>query len=49
MERLNMIRDPRDVRRVPATDGVPCDITGAERTGDAVLPGPFADWNGLIG
>ncbi len=48
MERMNMITDPRKVRRIPATDGVSCDITGAPRTGDAVLPGPFADWNGIV-
>ena len=48
LERLNMIMDPRKVRRVPATDGVPCDITGTPRTGDDALPGPFADWNGLV-
>ena len=48
LERLNMIMDPRKVRRVPATDSVPCDITGTPRTGDDALPGPFADWNGLV-
>ncbi len=48
LERLNMIMDPRKVRRVPATDGAPCDITGTPRTGDDALPGPFADWNGLV-
>ena len=48
LERLNMIMDPRKVRRVPATDGVPCDIIGTPRTGDDALPGPFADWNGLV-
>ena len=48
LERLNLIRDPRDVRRVPATEAVPCDIMGAPRTGEATLPGPFADWNGIF-
>ena len=48
LERLNMIMDPRKVRRVSATDGVPCDISGTPRTGDDALPGPFADWNGLV-
>ena len=48
LERLDMVRDPREIRRVPATEGVPCDITGAPRTGESVLPGPFADWNGII-
>ena len=48
LERLNMIMDPRKIRRVPATEGVSCDIHGTPRTGEDVLPGPFADWNGMI-
>ena len=48
LERLNMIMDPREVRRVPATESVSCDILGTPRAGEDVLPGPFADWNGII-
>ena len=42
LERLHMIMDPEQVQRVPAAEGVPCDITGAPRTEEAVLPGPFS-------
>ena len=44
LERLNMILDPAEVQPVPAAEGVPCDISGAPRTGEKVLPGPFAAW-----
>ena len=42
LERLHMIMDPEQVQRVPAAEGVPCDITGAPRTEETVLPGPFS-------
>ncbi len=41
LERLHMILDPLEVRPVKAAEGVPCDITGAPRTGETALPGPF--------
>ena len=44
LERLNMIMDPAQVRKVPAAEGVPCDITGAPRTEETALPGPFMKW-----
>ena len=44
MERLNMILDPAQVQPVPAAEGVFCDISGAPRTGEKVLPGPFTAW-----
>ena len=44
LSRLNMIMDPERVQRVPAAEGVPCDIKGAPRTGENTLPGPFTDW-----
>ena len=48
LERLDMILDPAAVRRVPATEGVPCDITGAPRTGETALPGPFGSWDEIV-
>ena len=36
--------DPAEVREVPAAEGVPSDITGALRTGETALPGPFLRW-----
>ena len=42
LERLHMIMDPEQVQHVPAAEGVPCDITGAPRTEETVLPGPFS-------
>ena len=44
LSRLNMIMDPERVQRVPAAEGVPCDIKGAPRTWENTLPGPFTDW-----
>ena len=44
LARLNMIMDPAEVREVPAAEGVPSDITGALRTGETALPGPFLRW-----
>ena len=41
LERLQMILDPEQVKPVAAAEGVPCDLTGAPRTGEPVLPGPF--------
>ena len=48
LERLDMILDPAAVRRVPATEGVPCDITGVPRTGETALPGPFGSWDEIV-
>lgn len=45
LERLKMIIDPRQVAKVPAAEGVPCDFTGAPLAGDQVLPGPFATFH----
>ena len=36
-----MVLDPLEVKPVKAAEGVPCDITGAPRTGETALPGPF--------
>ena len=45
LRRLQLFRDPMLVQAVPAADGVLCDITGKERVGDRVMPGPFAVWD----
>jgi hypothetical protein len=45
LKRLKMIFDPRQVAKVPAAEGVPCDFTGAPMTGDRVIPGPFSEFN----
>ena len=43
--RLQLLRDPAEVKPVPAADGVLCDLAGEERAPDRVMPGPFAIWN----
>ena len=49
LRRLQLIRDPMAVKAVPAADGVLCDLSGAERTGCGVMPGPFTVWDaGLV-
>ena len=49
LRRLQLIRDPMAVKAVPAADGVLCDLSGAERTGCSVMPGPFTVWDaGLV-
>ena len=45
MKRLNMIFDPRQVAKVPAAEGVPCDFTGVPLAEDRVMPGPFIEYN----
>ncbi len=44
LERLDMIFDPAQVKKVAPAEGVLCDITGAARPEDDVMPGPFGDW-----
>ena len=44
MRRLNLLRDPAEIREVPAAPGVPCDLAGLPRERETMLPGPFAEW-----
>ena len=39
-----MLMDPEEVQRVPAAEGVPCDLAGEARTGETALPGPFVSF-----
>ncbi len=44
MQRLNLVLDPAQIRKVPPVPESPADMFGNPR-GDEVLPGPFAVWN----
>jgi len=44
LSRLHMLMDPEEVQRVPAAEGVPCDLAGEARTGETALPGPFVSF-----
>ena len=44
MQRLNLILDPAQIRKVSPVPESPADMFGNLR-GEEVLPGPFAVWN----